>query len=148
MEESRSGAWGAVIRDHDGRIILSAWDYIPRCNGADCAEAMACLEGLRKAMSGTDLPLIIETDCSSVTKALILSFIDRSEVGTIAKEFQAMKGNREVRVCKVDRRENRLAHSLAQLGRRELRGGVMQGTVPTCVLSEALHDCTNYFFST
>ena len=63
---------------------------------------MACLEGLRKAMSGTDLPLIIETDCSSVTKALILSSIDRSEVGTIAKEFQAMKGNREVRVCKVE----------------------------------------------
>ncbi|VAH59225.1 unnamed protein product [Triticum turgidum subsp. durum] len=105
---------------------------------------MACLEGLRMAMSGTNLPLIIETDCSSVTKALILSSIDRSEVATIVKEFQAMKGNREVKVCKVDRRDNRLAHSLAQLGRRELRGGVMQGSVPTCVLSEALHDCTNY----
>ncbi|VAI18468.1 hypothetical protein VPH35_083708 [Triticum aestivum] len=112
LEKSRSRVWDAVIRDHDGRIILSAWDYIPRCNGADCEEAMACLKRLRKAMSGTDLPVIVETDCRLVTKVLILSSIDRSEVGGITKEFQAIKGNTEVRVLKVDRRDNRLLHSL------------------------------------
>ena len=70
-------------------------------------------------------------------------WIDR-EIGMIAREFQAIKqGSREVKVRKVDRRVNSLAHSLAQFGRGELRGGVMQGTMPTCVLSVALQDCKN-----
>lgn len=98
-------------------------------------------------MSGTDLPLVIETDCSSVAKVLEPSCIDRSEIGATAKEFQTTRQeNREVKVCKVDKRDNS-AHSLAQFGRRELRGGVMQGIVLTCMLSMTFRDCKNNIFS-
>lgn len=95
LEDTSSGAWRTVVRDYDGRIILSAWDYMPRCNGADFAEDTACLEVLPKVMSCTELPLVIETDISSVAKALGPSCVDRSKIGVIAKEFQVIRqGNR------------------------------------------------------
>ena len=48
LQESSSGAWGAVVQDHDGRIILSSWDYIPRCKEADFAEAILVYKDYRK----------------------------------------------------------------------------------------------------
>jgi hypothetical protein len=36
-----------------------------------------------------------------------------------------------------------VAHSLAQLGHRELCCGVMQGQVPSCVMELVVQDCKN-----
>ena len=55
------------------------------------------------AMSGGDLPLITETDCSSVAKVFDPTCIERSEVGAVAKEIHPIKqGSEEVEVCKVE----------------------------------------------
>ena len=55
------------------------------------------------------------------------------------KEFQAIKqGNGELKLCKVVRRDNSLAHSLAKFWHRMLRGGFMQGAVPTFVFERGL----------
>ena len=65
-------------------------------------------------MLSMDLPLVIETDSNVVVKALDPSWKDRSEIGVIAREFKAIKkGSREVKVRKVHRRVNSLAHRLA-----------------------------------
>jgi hypothetical protein len=50
IEEDNLGAWGAVLHDKEGVVILSAWGVIPYCNSADIAEAIACLEGLKASM--------------------------------------------------------------------------------------------------
>jgi hypothetical protein len=42
-EDTNSGAWGAVLRDKNGTIILSAWGNIQHCSNAEAAEAFACL---------------------------------------------------------------------------------------------------------
>jgi hypothetical protein len=47
----------------------------------------------------------------------------------------------EFKVGKVARVSNRVAHELAQLGKREC--GVLHGAVPPCVLGPLLRDCNN-----
>jgi hypothetical protein len=47
LKEEQNGAWGVVLRDHMGNILLSAWDVITHCQSAAMGEAIACLEGLK-----------------------------------------------------------------------------------------------------
>jgi ribonuclease HI len=144
--EERTGAWGAVLRDHNGQVIASAWDYISHCNSATVGEAVACLEGLKLALANSSLNLIIETDCAAVLEVFKSDSMDRSESCVIAKEFRLKKPpDRQVVLAKISRVYNAVAHELCQLGRRELSGGVLQNSVPTCVSKAVLDDCNQNF---
>ena len=46
LEDSK-GAWGAILCDHSGKILFSAWGTIPHCQDAETAEAIAVLEGVK-----------------------------------------------------------------------------------------------------
>jgi hypothetical protein len=60
----------------------------------------------------------------------------------IGKEFRQKKPpDREVVLSKIGRNCNSVAHDLCQLARREMCGGVLQGSVLTCTLSSILNDC-------
>jgi ribonuclease HI len=93
-DEEKTGAWGAIFRDHNGQTIVSAWDYIPHCNSAAVGEAIACLEGLKLALANSSPNLIIETDCNAVLEAFKCDSNDRSEICIIAKEFKLKKVSR------------------------------------------------------
>jgi hypothetical protein len=80
----KCGAWGAIIRDHLGHSVSSAWGYIPACESAAMGEALACLEGLKLYLSEPSADLIIESDCSSILKAFEDGSEDRSIIGQIA----------------------------------------------------------------
>ena len=47
FHEEGEGAWGAVLRDDNGAVILSAWGQIHLCLSAECAEATAGLESVK-----------------------------------------------------------------------------------------------------
>ena len=137
-----AGAWGAILRDHNGSIIASAWDRINHCNSAALGEAIACLEGLKLSLAHSDSDIIIETDCSAVLEAFKEDSTNRTEVRLIAKEFKLKKPpDRQVNLLKISRNCNFAAHDLCQFGRRELSGGVLKSSVPACVSKSALNDC-------
>jgi ribonuclease HI len=142
LKEERNGAWGVVLRDHMGNILLSAWDVITHCQSAAMGEAIACLEGLRLGIANCTSNLIIETDCASVVESFREDSSDRSEVCFIAKEFNSLRPpDRQIVISKVSRNCNNVAHGLCQLSRNVLCRGVLQGAVPTCVSKAALDDC-------
>jgi ribonuclease HI len=142
LNDERKGTWGAVIRNQNGLTVCSAWGIIPNCQTAAMGEAVACLKGLNLAVENSDQNIIIETDCLSILKAFMEDNNDRSEVCMIAKEFKIKKPpDRRVILTKVSRKCNQVAHELCQLARRGLCSGMMQGSLPTCVLRSALLDC-------
>jgi hypothetical protein len=61
---------GIVIRDRNGRVLLSAWRTWEHMASAEEAEAVTWLEGIRLAVEWVRMPLVIESDCIELIKAL------------------------------------------------------------------------------
>jgi hypothetical protein len=59
IKAESKGAWGAILRDSNGKVLLSGWDTIPRCQNADTAEAIADLEGIKAILAVNDKPVIV-----------------------------------------------------------------------------------------
>jgi hypothetical protein len=133
-----------VARKHDGSVVFSAWDVIPHCISAEMCEAIACLESLKVAAKFTTENLVFETNCSSLIKIFDPGATDRSAVTIIANDFNDLRPEgRITKLVHVSRKANVVAHSLAQLGHRELCCGVTQGQVPSCVMEFVVQDCKN-----
>jgi ribonuclease HI len=142
LSEGKTGSWGAVVRDNFGKIICSAWGLIPHCQSAYVAEAIACLNGLQVALNNSEADMIIESDSSLTIEAFREGSMDRSEISIIAKEFRRKKPpDRQVKILKINRNCNKVAHELCQFSRRELSSGVLLSAVPTCVSRAACNDC-------
>ena len=61
---------GAVIRDWEGSLKLTAWRVIFHCRDAEEAEAKACLEGVHLVLRWPDTLMILEADYQSVLTKL------------------------------------------------------------------------------
>ena len=64
------GGIGIVIRDDRGSVLLTAWKFIDRGQDAEEIEALACAEGLLPAKEWCLNRTVLETDCSSMARAL------------------------------------------------------------------------------
>jgi hypothetical protein len=78
LNEEKNGSGEAVIRDHNGNIIYSAWAVIEHCQTAAMGEAIACMEGLKLALACSNTDIIIETDCASILESFKEGSYDRS----------------------------------------------------------------------
>jgi hypothetical protein len=86
--------------------------------------------------------LIIETDCLAVIEAFKEGSMDRSEVSIIANEFKLNKPpDRQVKLAKIHRKFNMIAHAMRQFSRREWSSGVLLSAVLTCASRSAWKDC-------
>ncbi|CAM0871166.1 unnamed protein product [Alopecurus aequalis] len=142
IQDTNFASWGALIRDHHGQILLSAWGLFPNCDSAETAEALACLEGIKCSIPLVDSGLIIESDCANIIKKITKAEIDRSYTSSVVLDIQRLVDHfPRFRFCKIAREDNRPAHELARLGRVECSAGVLQGSAPSCVLELALRDC-------
>ncbi|KQK12594.2 hypothetical protein BRADI_1g04772v3 [Brachypodium distachyon] len=63
---SGAAAWGAIIRDENGSVLVSAWNLINHCPNAETAEGTACLEGINLARQFCNLLLVVESGCQSL----------------------------------------------------------------------------------
>ncbi|KQJ96992.1 hypothetical protein BRADI_3g28170v3 [Brachypodium distachyon] len=85
LQQDNSAAWGAILRDHRGVVLGSAWSTIENCIDADMAEASACLHGIQALRHLSPLPIIVECDSSSVIQAINNKETERSAItGCIA----------------------------------------------------------------
>ena len=129
-----------VARDSEGRVKFTAWRA--NCASAAEAEAHACVEGLRLASQWCHHPIILESDCARVTQVLLSTRPDRSELGFIIAEGKELSQLLlELKIVKVKRDCNKVAHELAALARRNTHSAVWLGQAPACAIDLINADC-------
>jgi ribonuclease HI len=133
-KENGSAGTGMVLRDDAGAVIFCACRSILSCEEALEAELLACLEGLELGFQHSDLPIIVETDCSFLKSAATSITQDRSPFMHLIADIKRLAKN--YRVCKfvkVDRSQVRSSHCLANMARAEHKSMVWLGSSPDCV---------------
>jgi ribonuclease HI len=142
MNESL-GFWGAIVRDHTGNIVASAWSPIDRCCSVGEAEAIAAVEGIRLAVS-LNSPTILETDCQYVANALTSDHQDRSQARFAFIEARQIGQDLPyLKIKKISRTANRAAHLLAAYSRSNKCNGELFNSAPVCILEQASLDCNS-----
>jgi hypothetical protein len=131
-----------VVRDDSGVVLHAEWKTLTDCGSAEEAETLACLEGIRYLATHLQKPGVLETDCSWLVAVLEAKDFDRSAHWSLFLEAKTrLDLLPQVKLSRVDRVSNKVAHDLAQLGKREC--GVLHGAVPSCVSDSLLLDCKN-----
>ena len=96
--DTGQGAWGAVLRDNNGKVICSAWDHIQQCNSAEEGEAISCIEGLKMSLARSSTNMIIETDYARVLEAFKHDSTDRSKISCMQGNLEE-RNHQTVRSC-------------------------------------------------
>ncbi|KAE8770517.1 hypothetical protein D1007_57718 [Hordeum vulgare] len=130
-EGNKTGGAGMILRDEEGQVIFSSCRYLRTCSSALEAELMACLEGISIARVWSELPMIVELDCSCAVQMIVEEGIDRSPHATLVMQLkQALGEIGEHVISHVVRSRNALADALARLGRINHRTAVWLRGIP------------------
>ena len=89
VEDGTAGA-GMILRDANGGIIFSACRSLQLCAEVLEAELRSCLEGLELALQHSQLPIIIDTDCSQLVAIVSDKVQDRSSFLHIISEIKSL----------------------------------------------------------
>jgi ribonuclease HI len=132
---------GIISRDHQGRVMGTEWKFIPWCTFAEEAEVLACLEGLKHAINLQGAAVTVETDCARVVNVISEANKDNSPSWCVYLECkELLKIYRHIRVAKVDRLCNKVAHGLAQLGKKG-ESGLLQSSTLVSLASLVSEEC-------
>jgi ribonuclease HI len=138
---SRRAGIGVVIRDHTGYTLLSEWKHLPWCSSAEEAEVLACIAGLHHLIGISCESTILGSDCLRTIEVMNNNLFDRSSSWSLYREGQELlKVFRSITVLKVDRGSNRVAHGLAQLGKKG-DSETMLDSVPAALAGLVRKDC-------
>jgi hypothetical protein len=133
----------AIIRDHGGQVVVAAWNSVEGCLSPEEAEIHAGLLGLRLLISTSKGPATLESDCHRLVITCQEESVDRSTHWALYSEFkELLRVYNHISICKVDRRNNRPAHALGQLGKAG-SSGISWGSPPSCVSDLVDRDCMN-----
>lgn len=114
------GGIGLVMRDCTGRAFFASSRHLERCNSALEAELQACREGLILGLQYTLLPIVLETDCLEAMLLIQSTEKVMSTEAFIVREIKDLvQGNREIKLNKAQRSQNRISHWLANKARCE-----------------------------
>ena len=117
--ESRKGAWGFIIRDHDGSTVLAGAGNLGVVHDALLAETWACKQALDAAAYFGISQILIETDSSQLKESLSSSSSDLGVGGSLFKDIREMIQDSFIcsSICKIPRSCNSCAHDLAAMGK-------------------------------
>jgi ribonuclease HI len=140
---TRCAGLGIISRDHTGSMLGTEWKHIPWCTPAEEAEVLACLEGLKHAINLQGASVTVESDCARIVQVLTEANRDSSPSWCVYLECQELLLlYRHIKVAKVDRGSNNVAHFLAQLGKAG-SSRCLRDSAPDCVRELITLDCTN-----
>jgi hypothetical protein len=100
---SRDAGIGVVVRDHQGKVVLSEWKFSPNCGSAGEAEVLACLAGLKHLIGLRQWPAILESDCLRAIQALSLDSPESSSSWALileGRELPLVEKRPSIPVCK------------------------------------------------
>lgn len=128
------GQPGIIIRDHLGKVLLSSWKHGLHCGSVEDAEAAAFLEGVQLIIEWIRTSPVIESDCHILVQALNSESYSSASFSNIVKEIKySLSVILEVKVCKIRRECNRVAHEFAQLAKCCSNSAVWRDHAPTCL---------------
>jgi hypothetical protein len=130
---SKDAGLGIIVRDWQGKTVLSEWKFIPNCGSAEEAEILACLEGLKHLINLRQWPAVIESDCLRAVQALTTNSPECSRSWALMLEGrELLRVYNEIGIVKAERSCNSVAHVLAQLGKSGFSGSLSL-EAPDCV---------------
>ncbi|KAA3465142.1 reverse transcriptase [Gossypium australe] len=113
-ERRKRAASGVVVRDRNGRILLTKSELHSEVESAFAAEALACRLATLISLERNKEDVIIEGDSLSIIKKCNNPDLDKSEVGVFIQDIQGMKTKyRSIRFEYTPRMANNLAHIIA-----------------------------------
>jgi ribonuclease HI len=115
---TKKGGWGYVARDGTGSVLDSGAGSIKRAASALHAKAVAAFQGLSRAAQIGMTRVQLETDASSLGKALTSECLDNSPEGALFGQIRVIMLNNFVS-CSISfcpRTSNRVADCLANHG--------------------------------
>ncbi|PNT66214.1 hypothetical protein BRADI_3g08655v3 [Brachypodium distachyon] len=141
VASSEEASWGAVLRNHLGEALLSAWGRLPYCCSAEETELAACIEGLRISRAARTTENILESDCQMMTNALNQVHRNHSHLAAVVHDAKVlMIEPLSCSVAFVSRGNNSVAHALAMKGKTSRCNRLVLEDVPPDVRPLALGD--------
>lgn len=115
-----TGSIAMVPWDSNGGIICVACRSLEVCSDALEDELMACNEEANMALQWTMLPVILETNCLSITQMLLDGRMDWSSLAFVTREIKELLSERrkeDFTIQMIHRDQNRVSHQLANIAR-------------------------------
>jgi hypothetical protein len=145
--QSGDSSAGIVIRDENGKVLLTAWQLLRQCATVEEAEAEACLRGVRLMTEWngewTGKPAVIESDCSTMVQALDRASGTRAQWDGLLTDIRGpcmLLPGFKLRMIK--REANAVAHCLAKRAMHSKEFVVMRQNYPECVASQVRKEAT------
>ncbi|GMI83716.1 hypothetical protein HRI_002040900 [Hibiscus trionum] len=139
--DSGKASIGVVARDHFGLMIDGQASILHGTFTAELTEVMALLEGLKMAALNGWSQVQFECDSIGVLNRLVSQDEDRSIAGLFLTEAkQLLHNNPGFRILHVNRKANRVAHTLAHWILDCNEPFYFAFDVPSCIESDVLDD--------
>ncbi|TXG48983.1 hypothetical protein EZV62_024858 [Acer yangbiense] len=123
-----------VIRNFQGKVMLSFCKNFQACYSPQIAEALAVVEGLRLAKNGGFFPAVLESDALMVVRDICNKVSLSSEVGLVLDDIlHFCRESNFFSFSYVPRLAIKVAHGLAKLALSHLGEFVWFGDCPLCV---------------
>jgi hypothetical protein len=145
-ESEGAGAWGAILWDDLGEVVMSAWGPIPHSPNAVTSEALGMLYGLRATLPIYAGPLQIESDNAFLINEVKSTVCSKSLIaGSVGDIKHITASFQDCLISKINRTTNGVADGLAREGHNVLSECVVLARVPPCVVETLKHDCKQNF---
>jgi ribonuclease HI len=86
LVKDKKGSWGAILRDGDGKVIMSAWGRLEHFQTAEMAEALAGLESLKVILAVFTGKVHMENDCAALVTKLKSKSQSKSAISDVFRE--------------------------------------------------------------
>jgi ribonuclease HI len=140
-KEVFNGGGGVVMRDHHGGFIAGACRFFPNVVDPECAELLACREGLLLAKEKQMPKVILETDNLSVRAKLTNGLLDRSIYGALVEDLKELLSRFEESSISVVRHSaNGAAHILAKDGCENKINRIWLGVPAASIVNSIVSD--------
>jgi ribonuclease HI len=114
---SKTGAWGFIIRNHEGMAVLAGARNLAPVHDALLAETMACKHALEAAEHVGISQVELETYSTQLREAITSSTRDLSIGGGLFTDIRSLQENFNCsQVCNAHRSCNSSVHELASMG--------------------------------
>ncbi|KAI4982518.1 hypothetical protein ZWY2020_023010 [Hordeum vulgare] len=134
---------GMILRDDKGTVIFASCRKLFHCNDAIEAELQAMKEGLQLAITHSPFSVVLQSDRAVAIKMVTIDSFDRSAYGHLVLEIKSFLLDRKVSLLKVSRKQNRVAHCLANFGRCGDSTACWLGRPPPCITMLVAEDCNS-----
>jgi hypothetical protein len=132
---------GMILRDHNGETVFTACRPLDQCVGALQAELLAIEEGVKLAMTLSNLNIVVETDCADAVGLITGKQPNISAYAFVVTAINRLFREKEVSLVKIHRGCNSISHDLAKLGRTKRRTGFWLRDSPQEVSIAITNDC-------